>query len=75
MFKLAHAEAQAAAAVPRAAPAAATSSWPAVERRGPNRSKNITRLSSKARPAAAAPASAATPAAVKTGTDDEWTSF
>ena len=76
VFKLAHAEAQAAAAVPRAAPAADTAgNWPAVERRGPNRSRNITRLSSKARAAAAAPASAATPATAKTGTDDEWTSF
>ena len=78
VFKLAHAETPAAPAAPRAtaAHAAATAShWPAVERRGPNRSKNITRLSSKARAGAGAPASTAPAPAAKTGTDDEWTSF
>jgi len=47
----------------------------AVERRGPNRAKNVTRLPAKAaaRPAASVPAAPlASPA---TGTDDEWTSF
>ena len=57
-----------------AAPAKAASV--AVDRRGPNRAKNVARLSPKpaARPAVARPV--ATPmAARKTGTDDEWTSF
>jgi hypothetical protein len=48
-------------------PAAAVESKPSlVERRGPNRAKNVTRL------AAAKPKRA--PAA-KSGTDDEWTEF
>ncbi|MDP3823988.1 MAG: methyl-accepting chemotaxis protein [Burkholderiales bacterium] len=48
----------------------------AVDRRGPNRAKNVARLSPKpvARPAAASPV-AAPMATRKTGTDDEWTSF
>jgi methyl-accepting chemotaxis protein len=41
------------------------------ERRGPNRAKNVSRPSFKAKTEAPAPSSAAK----KTGTDDEWTSF
>ncbi len=47
-------------------PSARASDAPRVERRGPNRSKNVARL----------PAASAKPAAaVKSGTDDEWTEF
>jgi methyl-accepting chemotaxis protein len=41
------------------------------ERRGPNRAKNVSRPSFKAKTETPAPSSAAK----KTGTDDEWTSF
>ena len=68
VFKLAHGQSNAAPVI------AVTAA--AVERRGPNRAKNVARLSPKpvARPAAASP-SAAPVVARKTGTDDEWTSF
>ena len=68
VFKLAHGQSSAAPVI------AVTAA--AVERRGPNRAKNVARLSPKpvARPAAASP-SAAPVVARKTGTDDEWTSF
>jgi methyl-accepting chemotaxis protein len=47
-----------------------------VERRGPNRAKNVSRLGAKPAPKAAAPKPEyATEAPRKTGTDDEWTSF
>ncbi len=49
-----------------AKPVASVRKAPFVERRGPNRPKNVTRL----------PAASAKPAAVaKSGTDDEWTEF
>jgi len=64
-----------------AAPAAAASvptkaSYPAVDRRGPGRAKNVTRPKFGGKPATAAtPESASTPpAAQRTGTDD-WESF
>ncbi len=60
--------------------AAATPSHTAVERRGPDRAKNVTRPSfgkkATAQPAKASDsAQAAEPAPKKTGTDDEWASF
>jgi methyl-accepting chemotaxis protein len=63
VFKLAHGDA------PRAVAAA-----PAfVERRGPQRAKNVTRPKFGAKAPAAAATAETAPA--KTGTDDEWTSF
>ena len=59
------------AAAPAAAPKAAT--YPAVERRGPGRAKNVTRPDFKAKAAPAA-AEASSPAPARTGTDD-WESF
>jgi methyl-accepting chemotaxis protein len=53
-----------------AKPALAAAPAPA-ERRGPNRAKNVSRPSFKAKTETPAPSSAAK----KTGTDDEWTSF
>jgi len=65
VFKLSHGESHAAApAVPHHA---------AVERRGPDRAKNVTRPKFGAKAKAPAPSAAAAPA--KTGTDGEWTSF
>jgi hypothetical protein len=70
VFKLAG-NASAAQVAPRAE--ASPKSWPQVERRGPNRAKNVTRLAAKAA-ASATPAAPAKPVA-KTGTDDGWTEF
>jgi len=73
VFKLAgcHAAAPAAApATPKAtAPASASAGF--VERRSPNRAKNVVRPSFAAKPAPVA----VTAAAAKTGTSDEWESF
>jgi methyl-accepting chemotaxis protein len=65
VFKLAG-NASAAQVAPRAE--ASPKSWPQVERRGPNRAKNVTRLAAKA----SAPDASAK---AKTGTDDDWTEF
>jgi len=75
VFKLAHGSAHVAVAPTPAARSVAVPS--PVERRGPNRAKNVTRpnFSAKARPAAAADAPIVEAPAQKTGTDDEWTSF
>jgi methyl-accepting chemotaxis protein len=78
VFKLAHGEAAALPAVtPAAAKVATAAKAPStVERRGPNRAKNVVRPAFQ--PKAAAPA-VATPAPLiadaNTGTDGEWTSF
>ena len=76
LFKLSQGDAHAplATSAPRPAPSRAAAF--AVDRRGPNRAKNVTRLSAKpvARPAAASPSAALTTGKA-TGTDDEWTSF
>jgi len=48
---------------------------PAVDRRGPDRAKNVVRPQFKAPAKAAAPAPLPVAAPQKTGTDDEWTSF
>ena len=70
VFKLAHGEALHHAA---AAPAA---SHTAVERRGPERAKNVTRPNFTTKAKAAAPTRTAEAApARKTGTDGEWTSL
>jgi len=75
------------ASAPAAKPAVASNpskpNAPAVERRGPNRAKNIVRPSFGAKPEAAAVKPAAAPAApapkidapAATGTDDEWETF
>ena len=68
---LAVAAAPSVAAAPAAAPKAST--YPAVERRGPGRAKNVTRPDFKAKAAPAA-AEAGSPAPARTGTDD-WESF
>ncbi|MEO8807435.1 MAG: methyl-accepting chemotaxis protein, partial [Burkholderiaceae bacterium] len=70
VFRLSQGESRQAAAPVR------TASAPAVDRRGPNRAKNVSRLTRKpaAKPTAAS-ASPAPMAARKTGTDDEWTTF
>ena len=75
VFKLAHGSAHVAVAPTPAARSVAVPS--PVERRGPNRAKNVTRpnFSAKARPTAAASAHIVEAPAQKTGTDDEWTSF
>ena len=54
---------------------AAAKSSPSVERRGPNRAKNVARptFGAKARPEAPTLTNEAAPR--KSGTDDEWTSF
>ena len=52
---------------PTTSPAGAKPATPA-ERRGPNRATNVARIAAK-------PGAAAAPAAARTGTDDEWTSF
>jgi methyl-accepting chemotaxis protein len=75
VFKLGHGgEHVVAAPSPAARPAAAPSP---VERRGPNRAKNVTRpnFAAKAKPAAAADAHVVEAPAPKTGTSDDWTSF
>jgi hypothetical protein len=46
-----------------------------VERRGPDRAKNVQRAAFGAKAKADSIAPAADAAARKTGTDDEWTSF
>ena len=86
VFKLAHgAHAVAMAAVPAPAvraPRPAGKTFPAVERRGPDRSKNVSRLAS-VKPAAAPAAEAPTltaqaptrKAAAGSGGDDDWTTF
>ena len=62
-----------AAATPVSAPAAVRKQ---VERRGPDRAKNVVRPTFAARtPAASMPPPAANPSSRKTGTDDEWASF
>jgi methyl-accepting chemotaxis protein len=64
-----------AAPAPAAKPAAVAST---VDRRGPNRAKNVTRPNFAAKPKAVAPAANAhviTAPAQKTGTSDDWTSF
>jgi len=62
-----------AAATPVSAPAAVRKQ---VERRGPDRAKNVVRPTFAARtPAASVPPPAANPSSRKTGTDDEWASF
>ena len=64
VFKL---DASQAKAVETPKPAASAPKAPFVERRGPNRAKNVTRLAAaKAKPA---------PAPAKSGTGDEWTEF
>ena len=76
VFKLSHGEGSHVQSHVAAPAAKAAKASPPVDRRGPNRAKNVSRLSPKpaARPAAAS-VSAAPTAARKTGTDDEWTSF
>jgi len=70
VFKLAHGER------PAAAEPARTAKAQGADRRGPNRAKNVSRLSPRPAPKpAAASVSAAPMVARKTGTDDEWTSF
>jgi len=62
-----------AAATPVSAPAAVRKQ---VERRGPDRAKNVVRPTFAARtPAESVPPPAANPSSRKTGTDDEWASF
>jgi len=46
-----------------------------VERRGPNRAKNVTRLPAERKAAEEAAAAPVPPAAAKTGTNDEWSEF
>ena len=83
VFKLAHgAETQAVPTpvVARLAPKPAGKSFPAVERRGPDRSRKITRIASAqaaAAPRTEPPALTATrkPAEGATGGDDDWTTF
>jgi methyl-accepting chemotaxis protein len=66
---------RAAAAVPAPTPVAPPKdTYPAVERRGPGRAKNVTRPQFGAKPAAAAAPEAPSPAPQRTGTDD-WESF
>jgi methyl-accepting chemotaxis protein-1 (serine sensor receptor) len=69
-------QAQAHTPVPGAAPVATVEvSYPAVERRGPGRAKNVARPNFQARPTAALrDAETAAPAPARTGTDD-WESF
>ncbi len=61
-------------AAPLTRTAAATQATTAVERRGPNRAANVTRLNPARTGAAGAKRSDTTPLA-KTGTDDAWASF
>jgi len=78
VFKLGHADVRPAAPVAVAAPAPVAP--PKVERRGPDRAKNVVRPDFKAEarplpaPAPATPKTIPTAAAAKTGTDD-WESF
>ena len=73
VFKLSAGEASS----PQSAAApAATPSFPAVNRRGPDRATNVTRPSFGARAKAPTLTAEAAPAApAKTGTDGDWTSF
>ena len=84
VFKLAHGnESHAVMATPTArtlAPAAAPrKSFPAVERRGPERSQKVQRLPSKPAPRARSPALTTTADTRQTaaagGSDDDWTTF
>ena len=68
VFKLAAGDAAQRVAVP-------ASNHAAVERRSPDRAKNVTRPKFAAKAVAAAPAQTAEAAPVKTGTDGEWASF
>ncbi len=65
-------------AVPSAAPAPVPNPT-AVERRGPDRARNVTRprfgAQVKAGRTAQAPTPSAEPAPGRTGTDDEWTNY
>ena len=75
VFRIGHVE------QPQAAHSAATPAKPAhaaslVERRSPNRAKNVTRLPAAKAAAPARTAPAAAPAAAKaSGTDDQWQEF
>ncbi|MCY7307876.1 MAG: methyl-accepting chemotaxis protein [Rhodoferax sp.] len=76
VFKLGQGEMQqfaAAPAVPATRAPTATKSFPSAERRSPNRSQNVKRLSPKA--TNGVPVLTAKAETRKTGTDDEWTSF
>ena len=83
VFKLAHGAETQAVPTPvlaRLAPKPAGKSFPAVERRGPDRSRKITRIASAqaaAAPRTEPPALTATrkPAEGATGGDDDWTTF
>jgi len=91
VFKLAqgasHGQAlQTSAAAPRVAPKPAAKSFPAVERRGPQRSKNVTRIAPSRPGAAPAAAPKAEPPVLTTqaetrkapaggGGDEDWTTF
>jgi hypothetical protein len=66
----------AAASPPSVAAPPVPKTWPDVERRGPDRPRNVTRMVARkapALPARPAPAEASSPA--KTGTDGDWTEF
>ena len=69
VFKLSHGDVQQRMGAPLVQ-TAANSDFPEAERRSPNRSKNVTRLGSKVKTEALPSA-----ASLKTGTDDEWSSF
>jgi methyl-accepting chemotaxis protein len=81
VFKLAHDAAAyvapVAKAVPAAVPKAAApkAAAPFVERRGPDRAKNVVRPSFKKAEAPAPAAFKPTEPAAKTGTDDDWETF
>ncbi|MFO1193348.1 MAG: methyl-accepting chemotaxis protein [Rhodoferax sp.] len=90
VFKLAQGAAhghalEAPAAAPRVAPKPAAKSFPAVERRGPQRSKNVTRIAPSRPGAAPAAAPKAEPPVLTTqaetrkapagGGEDDWTTF
>jgi methyl-accepting chemotaxis protein-1 (serine sensor receptor) len=79
------------AARPVASAHAPARNWPDVERRGPNRARNVARIAPRTAaasptapaakapaakaPAAKAPAAASAAAPARTGTDDDWTEF
>jgi methyl-accepting chemotaxis protein len=76
VFRLGHGELPGAAAASVAQPAAQGEGHGGVERRGPNRARNVSRLHPKTMPAHHAPAGEhAAASRARTGTDDEWTSF
>ena len=73
VFKLSAGEA---VALPQSAAApVATPSFPAVDRRGPDRSTNVTRPAFGAKPKTEPPTLRAETAVAKTGTDGDWTRF